>query len=352
MQTNEMHTYAQACEAKPQPEWFIGPIIALIYPFTLSCFNFYSVAITQGAGVGSWLMAGLMLTIAIFMPLIGLLAAIRLGRDTLHSPAEVLARRVAMVSAAVAPIFVFTGVIFLLLGKPTWDIGFLTAVWVTLIGWIACSDRTPAKPKRLAVNHQTLRFWHGVAAAAVVVYLGFHFSNHLFGLIGPEAHMAVMKVFRVVYRSAVIEPLLTLTFVFLIGSGAWMAWRLTDRQADAIRTFQIAGGVFLIFAITSHINAVLYLARVHFQIDTDWGFAVGAPNGMLKDAWSIRLLPYYFLAVFYVISHAFCGLRGVMLAHRVSDRTVTRVLVAGMVFAALVASVIILAMSGMRLHFD
>ncbi|MBZ9780198.1 hypothetical protein K9857_01350 [Pseudomonas sp. REP124] len=352
MRTYQMQSVSEASAVKPQMQWFLGPIIALIYPFLLICFNTYSVKITQGAGVAAWLMAGLVLMLAIFMPLIGLSCAIFLGRNPMPSAAEVLARRVALVSGAVAPIFVFTGVIFLLLGKPTWDIGFLTVVWTSLIGLIAITDKTPRQPKPLVQGKNRVRFWHGVAAAAVVVYLGFHFSNHFFGLIGPEAHTAVMKVFRVVYRSAVIEPLLTLTFVFLIGSGAFMAWRLTDRQADAIRTFQIAGGVFLVFAITSHINAVLYLARVHFQIDTDWGFAVGAPTGMLKDPWSIRLLPYYFLAVFYVISHAFCGLRGVMLAHNASERTAGRVLAAGMVMAALVAIIIILAMSGMRVHFD
>lgn len=352
MLTNEMQSVSEASSVQPQTQWFIGPIIALIYPFLLVGFNAYSVKVTQGAGVASWLMAGLTLVLAIFMPLTGLLCAIRLGRNPMPSAAEVLARRVALVSGAVAPIFVFTGVIFLLLGKPTWDIGFLTILWIALMGLIAMADRTPRQPKRLVAGGNKIRFWHGVAAAAVVVYLGFHFSNHLFGLIGPQAHTAVMKVFRVVYRSAVIEPLLTLTFVFLIGSGAYMAWRLTDRQADALRTFQIAGGVFLVFAITSHINAVLYLARIHFQIDTDWGFAVGAPTGMLKDPWSIRLLPYYFLAVFYVISHAFCGLRGVMLAHNASERTAGRVLAAGIVMAALVAIIIILAMSGMRVHFE
>ena len=161
-----------------------------------------------------------------------------------------------------------------------------------------------------------------------------------------------MDILRVVYRSPVVEPILTLTFVFLILSGAYMAWRLTNRQADAIRTFQIAGGVFLIFAVTSHINAVLYLARVYFQIPSDWGFAVGAPDGMLKNAWNIRLLPYYFLAVFFVISHAFCGLRGVMIAHEANEKTTARVLTFGLALAAVVATTIILAMAGMRIRFE
>jgi predicted membrane protein len=184
-----------------------------------------------------------------------------------------------------------------------------------------------------------------------VVYLCFHFSNHLVALIGPEAHLTVMKALRVVYRSQIVEPLLALTFVFLIVSGACMAWKLTDRPASTLRTFQIAGGVFLIFAIASHMNAVLYLARVYFKIESDWGFAIGAPDGLIRNAWNIRLLPYYLLAVFFVISHAFCGLRGVMVAHSLGERLTTRVFVSGIVLAAFVAVTIILAMTGMRVSF-
>lgn len=120
---------------------------------------------------------------------------------------------------------------------------------------------------------------------------------------------------------------------------------------DAARTFQVAGGVFLVWAVISHVNAVLYLARVHFGIDTDWGFAVGAPVGMLLDPWSLRLLPYYLGAVFFVVAHAFCGLRIVMLAHHAPRASADRVLVGGTLFAALLATIIILAMCGLRLHF-
>lgn len=333
-------------------DWYVAPIIALLYPYLLMGYDTMRVSITQGGGVFSWLGAGLMLLIAIVLPLSGLLTATRLGKLANPSAADVLARRVAFLGVAVAPMFTLTGVVFLLLGKPTWDVGFLTFLWAALIVMISFADRTPLprQPERQQC-HANMRRWHGVAALVAVVYLCFHFSNHLFGLIGADAHMAVMKVLRVVYRSPLIEPVLIASFLFLVGSGAYMAWRMTRRPADAIRSFQIAGGVFLIFAVISHINAVLYLARVYFNIDTDWGFAVGAPAGLLHDAWNIRLLPYYLLAVFFVIAHAFCGLRGVMLAHRVSERTATRVLVGGIVFSAVVAVTIILAMAGLRIHF-
>lgn len=40
------------------------------------------------------------------------------------------------------------------------------------------------------------------------VYVGFHIINHLFGLIGPDAHAFVMDLGRKVFRAPLLEPLL------------------------------------------------------------------------------------------------------------------------------------------------
>jgi len=72
---------------------------------------------------------------------------------------------------------------------------------------------------------------------------------------------------------------------------------------------------------------------------------------MLKDPWNIRLLPYYLLAVFFVVAHAFSGLRVVLLAHGTRKPVADGVMLAGSVFAALLAIVIILAMCGLRIQF-
>lgn len=341
----------RASALKPELHWFAAPAAAAVYPFVLMACHSASTAIVQGAGWAAWLAAAGTLLLALAMPVLALLLSMRLGRIAAPTRAELLARRVALLAVATPPMFTLTGVIFLLLGRPAWDVGFMVVLWLGLAAWIGSADRREPALKAPPRSHTNWRTAHGVAAVLALVFIAFHFSNHLVGLVGPEAHLAVMKVLRVVYRSALIEPLLIGCFAFLIGSGAFMAWRLTARPADAIRTLQVAGGVFLIFAIVSHVNAVLYLARVHFGIDTDWGFAVGAPTGMLKDAWNIRLLPYYMLAVFFLIAHAFCGLRVVMLAHRYSQVAANRVLAGGLVLAGIVATVIILAMCGMRIQF-
>lgn len=336
-----------------QAHWFAAPLAAAIYPWLLVVFHDAAQAIGRGEGVGAWFGAGLALATALAMPAIAFGVALRLGRIAEPSAAELAARRTALLAVAVPPMFTLVGVGALLLGHPDWDIGFLTLVWSTLALRIATADRTPRRQAASAPGAPGAgwRKAHGVGAVLALLFLAFHFSNHLVGLVGPDAHLAVMKVLRVVYRSPLVEPLLIGVFAFMIATGLRLAWRWSARPMDAARTLQVAGGVFLTWAVISHVNAVLYLARVHFGIDTDWGFAIGAPAGMLRDPWNIRLLPYYLGGVFFVVAHAFCGLRIVMLAHHAPRASADRVLAGGIVFAALLATTIILAMCGLRLHF-
>ena len=86
---------------------------------------------------------------------------------------------------------------------------------------------------------------------------------------------------------------------------------------------QIASGAYLLFYIPGHMNSVFIYARAIEGIPTDWNFATGAPTGLLPDAWNIRLLPHYLLAVFFVVTHLVLGARIVALAHHVSLKSWT-----------------------------
>ncbi|WP_296952993.1 hypothetical protein [uncultured Massilia sp.] len=333
-----------------RPSWFAAPALAAVYPYVLAGFHGAASAIAVGAGWEAWLAAATLLLAANVLPLLALALAVRLGREPRPSAAQLLARRVALLAVGVPPLFTLAGVVFMLLGHPAWDLPFTLALWGALALAVALAPRSAPPVAPAAAGNGRWRVAHGIAAVVAVLYLCAHLANHMVGWIGPDAHAAVMKVLRTAYRSRAGEPLLIGAFGFLIVSGALMAWRLTGRASDAVRTFQVAGGVFLVFAVVSHVNAVLYLARVVLRIDSDWGFGVGAPNGLLKDAWNIRLLPYYLLAVFFAIAHAFCGLRGILLAHGKGRRLGDRVLAGGTVFAATVAILITMAMCGLRIH--
>lgn len=338
-----------ATRAPLRLSWYIAPIAAALYPFSLMGFHHAANGIAAGGGWESWLAAAAALLLAFIPTLYAVLLAIQLGRDPNPSSAQLMARRVALLAAAVPPIYTFSGVIGFLLNWPEFDMAFTLALWGLLTLAIMLAPRSPLPQPKPLPSSGRWRVAHGVAALVAVAYLCLHFSNHMFGWLGVEMHTAVMHKLRAIYRSRIGEPILIASFGFLIVSGVRMAWHLTARRADAIRTLQIAGGVYLVFAVISHLNAVLYFARVHTGIETNWSFAVGDPAGLLKDAWNIRLLPYYLLAVFFVIMHAFCGLRGVILAHGGSRQVADRTLAGGTMLAGLVAILIIMAMCGLRI---
>jgi hypothetical protein len=53
-------------------------------------------------------------------------------------------------------------------------------------------------------------------------------------------------------------------------------------------------------------------------------WASGAPAGLLPDPRNVRLISHYSLGVWFVIGHMGLGLRGVLLAHRVSPGVADR----------------------------
>ena len=160
-----------------------------------------------------------------------------------------------------------------------------------------------------------LRVAHGISALAILLFVAFHLTNHLFGLFGPIMHAQVMAMGRVVYRSRFVEPVFVAILLFQVASGAKLAWRCSARPLDAAGVLQVGSGAYLAAFILTHLNSAFVSARWVHNIPTDWAWATGAPDGLLMDAWNIRLLPHYALGVFFVIAHVFCGLRTVLLAH-------------------------------------
>jgi succinate dehydrogenase/fumarate reductase cytochrome b subunit len=212
-------------------------------------------------------------------------------------------------------------------------------------------NNVPAKPAVRPVP-APLRVAHGVSALAIVlIFLALHLTNHLMFPTGPAAYEAVQKVFRHVYRSNILQPLLVALILFQVGTGLFFVWRLTAAPSDRFRTFQIVSGVYLAVYVLGHMDSVFIFARTYLGIDTGWNFATGDPAGMIKDPWNIRLLPHYWLAVFFVLSHLASGARVIMMAHGVGKAFADRLLVAGAVAAGFVATWIMLGMSGMRIQF-
>ncbi|MCC8950842.1 hypothetical protein H8A97_38730 [Bradyrhizobium sp. Arg62] len=312
---------------------------AICYPFLLRAFHVVVGTRVATPSPLAIVAAALILAVAFVVPFLALAFACRPDAD----PA---ARRLAYAGVATPTLFVFLGVVQALIHSPIPD----ELVWCML--WLAIATRSQTAGNTVASTQPAVGRWrivHGMTAAVLCLYVAFHLANHLFGLIGPDAHAAVMKIGRVVYRSFVGEPLLVAAMLFQIGTGLLLAWRWSAAPQGFHRTFQVASGAYLSLFILGHMNSVFIYARSFLGILTDWNFAIGAPTGLLHDAWSIRLLPHYALGVFFVLSHLTSGLRMVLIAHGVNRRAANRLWGAGVVISAAISAAIIAGMCGIRI---
>ena len=312
---------------------------AICYPFLLRAFH--AVVGTQAATLSPIDIGGatLILTLVFVVPFLSLALACRPDVD----PG---ARRLAYASVAAPTLYVFLGVVQILIGSPVPD----EIVWCALWLAIAIGSQTAHSP--VAITRPTVGRWrivHGLTAAVLCLYVAFHLANHLFGLIGPDAHAAVMKIGRIVYRSHMGEPLLAAAMLFQIGTGLFLVWHWSAAPEGFHRTFQVASGAYLSLYILGHMNSVFIYARSFLGIPTDWNFAIGAPTGLIHDPWNIRLLPHYALGAFFVLSHLTSGLRVVLIAHGIERPAADRIWGAGVAISAAISAAIIAGMCGVRI---
>ncbi|KQV89248.1 hypothetical protein [Pelomonas sp. Root1237] len=314
-------------------------LAAMSYPFWLRAFH----------AVGTqWPLAALPLLAAFAMPLVAALLWLRAACAAPGSVFELRVRRLALLGVAAPPLFVFCAFLLGVLGRPISEPLAWMAAWLAAGLW-AWAAPGGAEPVTAPPADMTARAAHGVVAAMVLAFIGFHLVNHLFGLLGPQAHAAVMKAGRGVYRMPAAEAMLVALLLLQLCLGAWLAWRWSRLRMDVYRAVQVMTGVYLGFFLLTHMNSALVSARTLRGIETDWAWASGAPQGLLLDAWNIRLLPHYALGVFCVLAHLCCGLRSVLLAHGWRAASVNRGWLAGLIAAVAVSTLIVAGLCGLRL---
>jgi hypothetical protein len=328
------------------------PLAALLYPFALKGFNASVTRIAGGASTLSWLSAAVCLALAFAVPLIAVLAAMSLSEFGRPTAAQLRAKRAALLAVAAPTLFTFLGVVLTMLHDPVPDTWFWVASWAIVLALLLRSADDASAGGAPRPVPAPLRVAHGVSALALVgIFLALHITNHLLFAAGKGRFEAVMKVFRHVYRTDILQPLVVALFLFQVGSGLFFVWRLTAAPSDRFRTFQIASGVYLAFYVLGHMNSVFIFSRTYLGLDTGWNFATGAPAGLINDPWNIRLVPHYWLGAFFVLSHLAAGTRSVMMAHGVSKMFADRFMVGGAVVAGTIATLIMLGMCGMRVQF-
>ncbi|MEO7689454.1 MAG: hypothetical protein ABIS51_09215 [Sphingomonas sp.] len=325
-------------------KWFAPLPLALSYPYLLRAFSNWAGApgshLDMVRTVGGWLC----LLLAVAVPLVGLACAYCLRSVADPGDARVRARSLAYLTMVAPPLFVLIGVTRGLIGRPLSDETIWLGLWVAVIAYVALR---PAAAARGA--SPGLRVAHGAAAALIVIFIAFHLTNHLSGLIGPDMHAALMKAGRTVYRQPLVEGLLIGSLLFQIATGLALARRWSRTPGDGYRVLQIGSGLYIASFIVTHLNSALIGARAVRHIETDWAWASGAPEGLIHDAWNIRLVPHYGWGVFFVLVHLSLGFRQVLIAHGVEARLVNRFWVAGVVACGVVAVAIVAGLLGLRI---
>lgn len=295
--------------------WLLPFAAALYYPWALAWGNQAHLA-----GAGTPVVLALILS-AYAVPLLAFACVYVTGAQPAMSARLVLARRLSCLAVAAPPAYTLMGVVLYLMKIYGHDIAVWSGLWLALTGFFAMLSSTGPTISRVTSDktYIKLRVAHGIASLAILlVFLAPHLFNHLLGILGTDVHKSVMDTLRVVYRNGVLEPVIIVTFFFQILSGLVLIRPKTVTRADLLDALQTASGAYLSLFIASHINSVFTLAR-YFGTDTDYAWAVAEPVGLLADPWSIRLLPHYSLAVFLLIAHLGCGLRGVLRNHNVSE---------------------------------
>jgi hypothetical protein len=307
-------------------------IAAICYPLFLrgsyGSMQLFAASQTPLDGFAAIISFAASLAAAFGVPLTAALCAASIADLSSHSTGALRAYRLAHLAFAAPPLFTALGVVTGILeirthipGVGALDYPMWILFWLGLGLYCALSaahvretEVRPPVPRLVA--------FHGVLALTVLlIFLIAHLVNHLFGLWSPGMHGRVMHVLEAVYRAFVVEPLLVLCMLLLIVTGMSLAWRHTAIGGDAYRRVQTLTGAYLAAFILSHLTAIFLLARWLLHVRTnDWSYASGAPEGMLRSAWNLRLIPHYVMAVWAVMTHAGLGLRGVLRAHGVAER--------------------------------
>jgi len=311
--------------------WLLPPVAALLYPQAVRALYESGKLLHPASGpteVLAWLAIAVSVALVYGVPAVGIGVAYRLGRDERTSSPQLLARRLAHLAVASPSLFVLIGVIFYLLHAAHGESVFWSILWLAALAaaaW-AIRRRSPDTPASSTPAPIPLRVAHGTSALLIVlIFLGWHLLNHASAAFSPDFNQATMNTLRKWYRSEWVQPVLVTLMLFQVISGVILLWRLTAARSDLYLTLQTSTGAFLAAFICSHLNSVFVLGRAVTKVDTTFLWASGAPVGLLPDAWNVRLIPHYSLGVWFVITHMGLGLRGVLLAHRVSPVVANRV---------------------------
>ena len=193
-----------------------------------------------------------------------------------------------------------------------------------------------------SMNAERLKKLHRVSALVLATFFFFHVINHLSAWWGADAHIRVMKMFRVVYRFPPVEILLLSSALVQVISGPVLVWK-KGFQKNTFDILQVLSGLYLSFFLFYHIRAVM-LGRFVWNTETDIHYAAWGVKNSPADQFFI---PYYSLSVLCVFIHVACVHRqkimsltqskiGPDASYRLAGRHAAVIMIAGVVITTLI----------------
>jgi succinate dehydrogenase/fumarate reductase cytochrome b subunit len=310
------------------------PALIILFPHAIDGYRQYGSPVFAAY-------AALLMLLAGSIPIIVARALIVMRHDSVMSP--LLTRGMLYLMFAVSPLYVFTSLFARTIGLGQYHSAIWTVAWVA-VGVMLYTGKEKNKPGLHSTASMWLRIIHGGTALTLLCgFLIAHVLNHGLAVWSVELHSTAMKWLRLWYRSEWAEPVLLVLLLVMISSGVPMVMNHSRRRTDAFRIVQMATGVYTALFLCAHLLAVLSARSA--GVETDWIFATG-PTGLVDGGG--MLIPYYILAVFFLLLHVACGVRIVLLKHGVAEAIANRA-VYGAAGISLVATALI-AVAALGFH--
>jgi hypothetical protein len=134
------------------------------------------------------------------------------------------------------------------------------------------------------------------------MFIGMHLVNHLYGLAGPERHIALMENLRLAYRNPVVETVLLMAAALQVFTGLRLFFQMRKLAGSLIDKLHLWSGLYLATFLLIHVSAVL-AGRYVQGLDTNFYFGAAGLN-----TWPLVLFfgPYYFLGMMAFWVHIAC----------------------------------------------
>lgn len=140
---------------------------------------------------------------------------------------------------------------------------------------------------------------HGIGGLIISIFIGIHLFNHLYSLLGANAHMELMDNLRIIYRSRIAETILLLAILIQIFSGVKLFLKKRKTITDVFERLQVVSGLYLAIFLVIHIGVVL-MGRYLLELDTNFYFGVAGLNTFPIN---LFFIPYYGLAILSFFGH-------------------------------------------------